>query len=428
MSVLDQLRKQMTDELGKARAISAKAEAEGRSFNDTERNEVKAHFEAAQATKAKIDAENADGDMVKQLNALGLEHGVMASTATEKTAKGRNLSAGRKFTESDAIQQWFKSVAPNGEISASGRVHSPAIQYGGMKDILATGGGTTGAGDLVNSDRLGLIDQGIFERPLTVADLVTGGSTGSDLIEYVREASFTNNAAPVAEAQGVEPYVSGAGQVSGIKPQSAFTLEPDDTKVKTIAHWIPVTKRALSDAAQIRTLIDNFLSYGLREELEDQIVNGSGSGENFEGILNTSGTTAQAWDTNLLVTTRKAKTKVRTVGRATATAFLLSPADNERFDLLTNGNGDFYFGAPQGQQVQTLWGLPRIECEAMPDGTGLVADWRRAILWDREQASIQFSDQHADFFIRNLVAILAELRAAFAVIRPSAFVEIDLTA
>jgi hypothetical protein len=49
------------------------------------------------------------------------------------------------------------------------------------------------------------------------------------------------------------------------------------------------------------------------------------------------------------------------------------------------------------------------------------------VLWDREQAMISVSDSHADFFIRNLVAILCELRAAMGIIRPTAFVEIDLT-
>jgi HK97 family phage major capsid protein len=52
----------------------------------------------------------------------------------------------------------------------------------------------------------------------------------------------------------------------------------------------------------------------------------------------------------------------------------------------------------------------------------------QAVLWDREQAAVQVSDSHADFFVRNLVAILAEMRAAFGVIRPKAFVVIDLTA
>ena len=49
------------------------------------------------------------------------------------------------------------------------------------------------------------------------------------------------------------------------------------------------------------------------------------------------------------------------------------------------------------------------------------------VLWDREQANISVSDSHADFFIRNMIAILAELRAAMGVIRPSAFVEVDLS-
>jgi hypothetical protein len=49
-------------------------------------------------------------------------------------------------------------------------------------------------------------------------------------------------------------------------------------------------------------------------------------------------------------------------------------------------------------------------------------------MWDREQGGISVSDSHADFFVRNLLAILAEMRAAFAVVQPTAFVEIDLTA
>ena len=38
------------------------------------------------------------------------------------------------------------------------------------------------------------------------------------------------------------------------------------------------------------------------------------------------------------------------------------------------------------------------------------------------------SDSHSDFFIRNMVAILAELRAAFGIVQPNALVSLDLTA
>jgi HK97 family phage major capsid protein len=69
-----------------------------------------------------------------------------------------------------------------------------------------------------------------------------------------------------------------------------------------------------------------------------------------------------------------------------------------------------------------------VESEAQPAGAGWVGDWRKAVLWDREQAMISMSDSHDDFFTRNLVAILGELRAAWGIIRPQAFVELDLTA
>ena len=36
------------------------------------------------------------------------------------------------------------------------------------------------------------------------------------------------------------------------------------------------------------------------------------------------------------------------------------------------------------------------------------------------------TDSHDDWFIRNLIAILAELRAAFGLIRPSAFCQVLL--
>jgi HK97 family phage major capsid protein len=206
--------------------------------------------------------------------------------------------------------------------------------------------------------------------------------------------------------------------------------------VRTIAHWIPVTKRALSDAAQIRTLIDNFLEYGLEEELEDQMVSGDGTGENFTGLANTSGVQQQAYDTSALRTFRKAKTLVRTVGRSIPTGYVVNPLDVEALDLLQDQIGRFYFGGPQGTlnnaglagpTTNPLWNLPVIESEATPAGTAWVGDWRKAILWDREQSSITLSDSHASFFVQNLVAILAEMRAAFGVIQPSAFVQIDLT-
>jgi HK97 family phage major capsid protein len=59
--------------------------------------------------------------------------------------------------------------------------------------------------------------------------------------------------------------------------------------------------------------------------------------------------------------------------------------------------------------------------EGLAANTALVGDFTQAVLWEREGVSLMVSDQHSDFFTRNLLAILAEMRAAFGVLDPQAF-------
>lgn len=425
MPTTDELKAKFIAALQVARDTAAAVETRGDDFTAEERQKVSQALDEAKAVKAQLVQANGDAELREAIASLG--DGVdLASSSNGKSASpppgtpGAGKSLGERFVGSPEYQSWLKQIAPTGHIpdSAKGLV-SPPVQFGGFKDLI-TGVSDTSGGSLIQNQYLGLLDQGRFQRPLTVRDAITVGRTTSDTVEYVRENTATNAAAAVAEAT--------ATATGGVKPESALTFLKVTATVRTIAHWIPATKRALADAGQLRTIIDAFLRYGLEEELEDQIANGNGVGENFTGILNTSGIQIQAWDTNLLTTTRRARTKVRTVGRATPNAFMLHPLDWEAIDLLQDNEARYYFGGPANIGAPRLWGLPVIESEAMPVGFGLVGDFRRAVLWDREQASIQVSDSHSDFFIRNLVAILAEMRAAFGVIRPSAFVNIDLTA
>jgi hypothetical protein len=62
--------------------------------------------------------------------------------------------------------------------------------------------------------------------------------------------------------------------------------------------------------------------------------------------------------------------------------------------------------------------------EAETENTGLVGDFRFAMRWAREGVSLSVSDSHSDFFIRNLLAILAERRDAFGVLDIQAFCEV----
>lgn len=339
----------------------------------------------------------------------------------ERDQKDRSqLTPGQQVLEDPEFKAWRQRMMVGGAVTKAQFGHSPRVAIpGGMKTLL-TGASNTSAGALVYPQFLGLRDMGTFMRPLTIRDIITNGTTESDLVEYVRITGYTNNAAPVGEATAT----SGS---SGAKPESSITTLVISEPVKTIAHWIPATRRAIADAGQLRTMVNSFLTYGLEEELEDQVLVGDGTGDNFTGVHNTSGITPQAFDTDVLTTTRRARTKVRVTGRATPTAYVLHPNDWEDLDLTQDNEARYYFGGPSVLGNPRLWGLPVVESEGETEGQGMVADWRLAVLWDREAANILMSDSHSDFFVRNMIALLAEMRAAFGVLRPAAFVEIDLT-
>jgi HK97 family phage major capsid protein len=330
-------------------------------------------------------------------------------------------SLGEQFLNSPEWQQYYNNLAPVGQISEKQRVQSPKLLVpSGFKGLI-TGDSSTSGGAFVTPDRTGIFEP-LGRMPLRLRDIITVYTTGSDLIEFVRQTTRTNNAAIVAEA------TASAGS-SGVKPESDMALEVVTTTVKTVANWMAVTRQALADAPRMRQMIDAELRDNLLEVVEDQILGtGNGTGLTLEGLDGVSGTQDQAWSNDILETTRKARTLVRTVGRDTPTAYVMNPADWETIDLLQDNEARYFFGGPSQLGTPRLWGLPVVETEAQDAGNGWVGNFRKYALFDRQQSMISVTDSHSDFFIRNLIAVLAELRVAGAVIKPVAFVEIDLAA
>lgn len=426
MSKLNELREQLKAHLSTARDVAAKAEAEDRDFTEEERAQVTEALEKAKPIKQEIERRKADAEMLVDLGELGDAIGIADPSEKADPAGFRSLAKGQTFGQVFTESPEFKALMAGfsgGRVSEKARVQSTPV---GFKSLI-TGAGSSSAGAFVTPDDTGIFDP-LGRRELTLRDIISVRQTESDTVEFVRQLTRVNAAAPVPEATTSGPVPSpDTTNTAGVKPEGGFTFERVSEAVVTIAEWVPATKRALSDASQLRGLIDQELLGDLAEEEEDQVVTGSGTGENLTGILETDGIQGQPWETDIFVTARKAKTKVRTVGRARPNAYLINPEDDERIDLARDGEQRFFGNGPFALGPNTLWGLPRVVSEAVPAGTAICGDFRRAVLWDREQANISVTDSHADFFIRNLIAVLAEERVAFGVVRPAAFVEVDLS-
>lgn len=436
---LKELQKAAQTCVANARAVAQKAHDEGRPLSEAERVVYDDAMTKGRGLVEQIKVAKADQAVLADAKSLAEQIGDVAVDDVDVQGKaggaemrrriknlGLSIVEAPQFKDALAKALGGGSRVPEGVHFTSGPIPVKS---------LFTGGATTSAGAFVVPEQTGIVEM-LGRRELTIRDLISVRRTGSDAVEFVRQTAHTNNAAPVPEAQSTLPIAAVADAthttavLGGLKPEGAWTFERDTAVVKTIAEWVPATKRALADVAALEGLIDDELRKDIAEAEESQILAGSGTGENLEGVLNTSGTQAQAWDTDLFTTTRKAITKARLVGRVNPSAFVFNPAEDERIDLSREdgATGPFFGGGPFGLGPRTLWGVPRVTSEAVPAGTFILADWSKAVLWDREETTVNVTDSHADFFTRNLVAILAEERVAFAVTRPSAFVIGDATA
>jgi len=407
--------------LGDAREIVEKALFEGRPMTEDERNKSMNMVEEAKQGLDDVALERKIAEL-QAAAAKGKEE------ETQEEVKG---SMGERFAQNKAYKAWMKQVAPNGHIPESAKgLNSPAFQVDMPfeKKAVLTGASATSGGAFVQND-----DTGIYvpmgRKPLKLRDLISVRSTNSDTVEFVQQTAKVTQAAGVAEATSAAmPTVTQAtGAIvlnpgGGYKPEGTMTFVKVSTPVETVAVWIPVTKRALADAAQLRGIIDQELRDSLMDEIENNILFGQATPD-FVGVAETTGILTQSYDTSILTTARKAITNLATNGlEASPTAFVVAPADWEAVELA------LFAAAPYLPYQQSMWRIPVVESQYLTAGTAYLGNWKQAVMWDRQQVTISVSDSHADFFIRNLVAVLAEARAAFGVLKPKSFVEIATAA
>lgn len=344
------------------------------------------------------------------------------------------MTWGQAFTKSPAyMEQLERNLKADGTLADNiGR--SKTVEFGiALKSLiegktLVTGASQTSGGAFIVNERLpGVAEVAPLRRP-SLIQLCTRMPLTSDTMEWVEATTKTNAAVAVAEATSA---------ADGAKPESALVFTERTQAVQNIAHWIPITRRAAADAPQLQTYIDTFLLQGLDAKIEDQLINGTGVSPQLRGILNaTTAWSIQSID--ISVTTLSRLDAVATAagqimstleGQNEPTAMLVHPLDwfSVNFALAREGagTGQYLGGGPfTAGAARQMWDIPVVVTKAVPQGTQLVGDFREAIVGDREQATLLMTDSHSDFFIRNILVTLAEVRLGFALRVPSAFVSI----
>lgn len=239
--------------------------------------------------------------------------------------------------------------------------------------------------------------------PLRAVLNVIGTESGT--VEYASQTTRTDGTAMVAEGTA--------------KPESVYEWELLNVSTRVIAHWTKASNQILSDAPQVQGLIDGELRYGLALKEEQQLLFGTGTGAEINGMV--PGATAYSAAT---IAGYTPATQIDDIGVAilqcslanhSPTAIVLHPSDWWAMRLLKDGDGKYLLGNPQEVVASNLFGLPIVPTLSMTAGTFLLGDFMASgTVYDRWQPRVEtgFVD---DDFTRNLVTIRAESRIAQAI-------------
>lgn len=308
-----------------------------------------------------------------------------------------------------------------------------------------------------------IVDLRFYEN--VIASLMPSYATDSPVVTYVRESTWTNNAAAVNEG--------------ATKPTSTHSFTRYTEQVGKIANLERVTDELIQDAGLVWSLIQQRCVQGVQRKEEVELLAGSGY-PGVNGLLNRStGFTAPqtiSAVTNLVIPATgtpgigagtdtvasvtpgraiigavpskaptgiqiaegilNAITDIRVTHFFEPDAVVMNPLDFLTIRLSVDQNGQYlggsFFGrnygypdnepTPSANNIFELWGKKVVTTPAMPQGYILVGDfagWNRVLR--RGGLRVDMTNTNGTDFEQNLWTVRAEERIGLMVERPELF-------
>jgi len=349
-------------------------------------------------------------DMQKQLDAID------AAGHTRHIPDG-TPSLEMSLKENEGLTRMLADRKGRAYIKLEGKAVSDLLE---RKSTITSGGVGYSTSGVLGIERIpGIVAEA--RQTLRIRDVLTANPTTQPMVDFVKVTSPMAKASPQVEASS--------------KFENAVTFAPASEKIRTIATWIPASRQVLDDYAELTNFLNNSLGYYVNLEEELQLLGGDGTGENLHGFI----PQAAAFDTTLLAPSA-GWNKIDVLGRAAQqvmeskelqpTFAIVHPRDWWGMRLAKDAYGRYILGDPQAPlQQSALFDLTPVVTTSIAVGTFLVGSGagEAAEIRDRMELMIELSTEHADFFVKNLVAIRAEKRMALVVKRPGSYVSGSFT-
>ena len=372
---------------------------------ETAMNEAKRSGEMSAETKAAADR------LLTQQGAL--QDTVKALSDRMKAAEGQTLELEQKLAGGGGSRGGSDRLTLGQAVTADDSVQ--AFNGRGtlrveVKNAITTGGASGGALRQPYRDPEVV---GIPRQSVHIRDLIPSVPVDQGSIEYARQTTRTNAAAPVAETT--------------LKPESALAWTLENTPVQTIATWIPASRQALDDLPMLEGLIDTELRYMLDITEDAQLLAGDGVSPNLDGLITNATVYSGAAEAKISNPTLIDKLRVAmleaTLNLYPADGVVLHPEDWMVIETTKDADNRYIFANPTGIAGPVLWGRRVVPTLAMTVDKFLVGAFTvAATIYDRMDTEVLISSEDRDNFVKNMLTIRAEKRLALAVKRPQSLI------
>lgn len=292
------------------------------------------------------------------------------------------------------------------QLTAGYKSQVEAIKEGKSSFNLEVKAPTTITGDYTGNIALSTLDTEIdrvARQQVLIQNIVNRGTTNSKFVTYIQQTTAPSGAF-VAEGDAKTEYETKYTEVS--------------KEVKKVASLIKISKEMLEDLPFVQSEVNNDLMLGVQDEIENQLLNGTGLTVNLEGIITQAptfvapaGLALNVVDANLTDVILAAVTQIH-IAKYTATHVVLNPSDWARLYTTKTAQGEYtypiFFQVPTTGEIKVM-NLSVVVTTWMPAGQFLVGDFSKCNLRMRESMNLSVGYVNDDFQ-RNMVSILAEAR------------------
>lgn len=261
-------------------------------------------------------------------------------------------------------------------------------------------------GDVIELDRVPELTRDPVRQVFVeqIADTTPVGSNGLSFVEVITE---TGSPATTAEL--------------AVIPEKDFAFQEFKAMLKKVTVSNKHSVELLSDAPQLVSAIKGWLATDLNIVVDDQLLNGDGTGANLTGVFNVAtdinaeiGVGEIIPTPNIFDVIRVGITKMQIAGKGkfVATHVLLNPQDAEALDLTKDANGQYMMPPFINAEGTKIKGATVITNTAITVDTLLIGDFRHLHVGRKGGVEVEMTNSDGTDFTKDIITVKLRRRIA----------------